>query len=153
MTALKVERGAWIAGAVGVVGCVLGAMFAPKDFPHAWVAALIFWLGWPLGSLGLVFVHALTGGRWGTAIRPQLLAGVATLPLLLPALVPVLLLRHIVYPWTDASQSGALGNRFYLNEPFFFARIALYLLVWLVLALRVMNAARRERPDGALARC
>jgi hypothetical protein len=151
MTARAAERNAWIVAAVGLVGCILGAVHAPQNFPHAWVAALSFWLGWPLGSLGLVFIHALTGGRWGWAIRPQLTAGIATLPLVLPALVPVLLLRHAIYPWTQAAQAASLGNRFYLNEPFFFARIIFYLLVWLVLALRVLKAVR-EKPDADLSR-
>src|ERR1700733_5635983 len=103
MTARSIERGAWIVAAVGLVGCVIGATLAPRDFPHAWVAALVYWLGWPLGSLGLVLIHALTGGRWGLAIRAQLAAGIGTLPLVLPALVPVLLLRHVLYPWTEPS--------------------------------------------------
>jgi hypothetical protein len=152
MTARSVERSAWIMAAVGLVGCVFGAMLAPKDFAHAWAAALIYWLGWPLGSLGLVLVHALTGGRWGLAIRPQLAAGIATLPLVLPALVPMLLLRHALYPWTHASQAALLANRFYLNEPFFFARLVLYLIVWLALALGVLRAMRHDKPDVELAR-
>jgi hypothetical protein len=152
MTARRAERSAWIMAALGLLGCVLGAVLAPRDFPHAWVAALSFWLGWPLGSLALVFIHALTGGRWGLAIRPQLAAGIASLPLVLPALVPMLLLRHALYPWTHASESASLANRFYLNEPFFFLRVVLYLLVWLVLALRVLKAVRHEKPQAALSR-
>ena len=34
-------------------------------FPHAWLAAVTVWMGWPLGSMALLLIHALTGGRWG----------------------------------------------------------------------------------------
>jgi hypothetical protein len=92
------EATAWIVGAVGVFGSALGWIFAPARFPYAWVAALFVWLGWPLGSMAGLFVHALTGGRWGTAIRPALFAGVCTMPLLLPAIIPYALSAHALFP-------------------------------------------------------
>jgi hypothetical protein len=152
MTMRGAERSAWVAAAVGLAGCVLGALLAPRDFPHAWVAALVYWIGWPLGSLALVFIHALTGGRWGFAIRPQLAAGIATLPLVLPVLVPMILLRHALYPWMHPAEAASLDNRFYLNAPFFYVRVIVYVLVWLGLALRVLKALRRKSPEPALCR-
>jgi hypothetical protein len=131
---------------------VLGALLAPRDFPHAWAAALVYWIAWPLGSLALVLIHALTGGRWGFAIRPQLAAGIATLPLVLPALVPMLLLRHALYPWMNSAESASLDNHFYLNAPFFYLRVSVYLLVWLGLALRVLKVLRQEHPATRLYR-
>ena len=71
------------------------------------------WLGWPLGSIALILIHALTGGRWGLAIRPQLVAGIATLPLVLPALVPVLFVARAVSvdarrSWPHASTTASI---------------------------------------------
>jgi hypothetical protein len=87
----QAERIAWTAGGVGLVGVAVGLLVAPAAFPHAWLAALTAWLGWPLGCMGLLLIHALTGGRWGYAIRPQLVAGMRTLLLLLPAVIPLLM--------------------------------------------------------------
>ncbi|MGO4843080.1 hypothetical protein AB4144_63490, partial [Rhizobiaceae sp. 2RAB30] len=79
---------AWVTGGLGLLGIAVGAVLAPAAFPHAWLAALTTWLGWPLGCMGLLLIHSLTGGRWGHAIRPQLVAGMNTLWLLLPISIP-----------------------------------------------------------------
>ncbi|HEX3915156.1 MAG TPA: hypothetical protein VHW71_16775 [Steroidobacteraceae bacterium] len=146
------ERGAWLIAGTGMVGSVIGWMIAPAQFPHAWLAAVTCFLGWPLGSIALVLIHALTGGRWGYAIRPQLAAGIATLPVLLPALVPLVLAAHALYPWTRAGAAWVPANHFYLNAPFFCARAALYLTVWLGLALRVQGALRQDDSQARLYR-
>jgi hypothetical protein len=135
-----------------VVGSIIGWVVTPALFPHAWLAAVTCFLGWPLGSLALVLIHALTGGRWGLAVRPQLAAGIATLPLLLLALVPLLIVDRELYPWMQGSMAAHLHNRFYLNTPFFYARFALYLIVWLGLGMRVLAALRVANPTPILYR-
>jgi hypothetical protein len=152
MNRSRAERFAWIAAVVGLLGAALGAAFLPATFPHAWLAALTFWLGWPLGCMGLVLVHGLTGGRWGHAIRAPLAAGVGTVWLLPPALIPWLLVMSRLYPWTQPEVAPLLANRFYLNLPFFLARLAVYLVVWLGLAAMIARALRASDPDRALVR-
>jgi len=146
------ERVVWTMAAVGLGGSALGWMIAPADFPHAWLAAVTFWIGWPLGSLALIFIHALTGGRWGFAIRRQLAMAVATLPLILPALIPILIVGRLLYPWMQPAAGAELANRFYLNAPFFYARVAIYLIVWLGLALATLRALRQVNPEPRLSR-
>ncbi len=143
------ERRAWIVGALGLAGAALAWVAAPASFPHAWLAAVVAWSGWPLGSLALVLAHALTGGRWGEALRPGLLAGVATMPLLLPLILPVLLSLPALYPW---ARSGAdLPNGWYLNVPFFAVRGTAYLLVWFGLAWAVLSGrAEKVAAPGLL---
>ena len=146
------ERGAWAAGVVGLLAAAIGWWASPAAFPHAWLAALTFWIGWPLGSLALLLIHALTGGRWGDAIRPQLAAGAATLPLLLPALLPLLLVLPALYPWMHRDLAAGLANRFYLNEPFFYGRGVIYLVVWFGIGGLVMRALAQPDPDPMLSR-
>ena len=88
--------------------------------------------------MALLMIHALTGGRWGDAIDPGLRRGIATLPLLLPALVPVLLLSPVLYPWVRAD--ATLYNAFYLNLPFAAGRLVVYLVSWFGLGLLVLRA-------------
>jgi hypothetical protein len=152
MTAQRAERSAWVAGGVGLIGSAVVWVVSPAVFPHAWLAAVTFWLGWPLGSMALLFIHALTGGRWGRAIRPQLASGVATLPLLLPALLPLLFVLHALYPWMHTDVAARLDNRFYLNTPFFYARSVVYLVIWLGLAILVLRALRQEHPEPLMYR-
>ncbi|MGA7385998.1 MAG: hypothetical protein WBW81_15290 [Methylocella sp.] len=148
----QAERIAWTAGCAGLVGTVIGWIVVPATFPHAWLAALTAWLGWPVGCMGLLLIHALTGGRWGYAIRPQLVAGMRTVLLLPPAVIPLLIVLHTLYPWARPDVAAHLGNRFYLNQPFFLGRGAVYLIVWLGLAGLILQALRQDIPDARLAR-
>jgi len=99
MTRERAERLAWLIGCLGLPLALLGWLLKPEAFAYAWLAALSAWIGWPLGCLALLLTHALTGGRWGNAIRPYLLIGIRTLPLLLPAIVPLLFVLPKLYPW------------------------------------------------------
>jgi hypothetical protein len=150
VTRRHAERTAWAAGGAGLIGAAIGWIIAPAQFPHAWLAALTVWLGWPIGCMGLLLIHALTGGRWGHALRPQLVAGMITLLLLLPALIPLLIVLPTLYPW--ARPGAHLENGFYLNLPFFAGRGAVYLIVWFGLGGLILRALRQNKPDAALAR-
>jgi hypothetical protein len=152
MTQRQAERLAWVIGAIGILGTLIGCTTAMPAFPHAWLAALTAWLGWPLGCLGLLLIHALTGGRWGYAIRPQLVAGMSTLWLLVPALIPVSLTLPDLYQWARPGASAHLANGFYLNLPFFTVRAIVYLVAWIGLRSLVLRALQSDDPDAALAR-
>lgn len=100
----------------------------------------------------LLLIYALTGGRWGYAIRPQLVAGTSTLLLLLPAIVPLLVVLPTLYPWARPDAAVHVDNRFYLNLPFFLGRGVAYLIVWLGLAGLILRAFRLDATDARLAR-
>ena len=152
MTRLDAERIGWIAGGVGILGCLLAAILALPVFAYAWLAAFACWIGWPLGSLALLLIHALTGGRWGWAIRAPLLAGLSTLPLALPFALPLPLLLRTLYPWARPELQAQLHNTFYLNPAFFYGRGILYLVVWLALGAVALLALRQSDPQPALRR-
>jgi hypothetical protein len=141
------SRGVWIIAVLGLGVSALSFVMAPSGFPHAWLAALAVWLGWPIGCMALIFVHELTGGRWGEVLRPQLLAGVETLPVLLLAFIPWLWVAPRLYPWW---QPIHLPNRFYLNEAFFLGRVAVYVVVWLSLASLITRRRRGLAPLGLI---
>ena len=147
----RAERIAWIFGAAGLVIAALGWAVEPRDFAYGWLAALTCWIGWPLGGIALLLVHALTGGRWGEAARPGLLLGIVSLALLIPALLPYVLTAPLMYPWLHVA-AAHLGNRFYLNLPFFVGRGAVYLIVWFGLAALVLRGRvlARIAPPGLL---
>ncbi len=152
MTRRQLEHAAWATGGIGLIGVVVGSIAVPGTFPHAWLAALTVWLGWPVGCMGLLLIHALTGGRWGYAIRPQLVAGMSTLLLLLPAIIPLLLVLPTLYPWARPDAAAHIDNRFYLNLPFFLGRGVVYLIVWFGLAGLMLRAFRLDMTDARLVR-
>ena len=125
-------RNAILLGVIGLAVAALGWVIDPARLALGWVAAFSAWLAWPVGSMALLMIHALTGGRWGDALAPGLRVGVATLPLVVPALVPVLLLLPALYPWARAG--AHFDNAFYLNLPFAAGRLVVYLVSWFGLA-------------------
>ena len=141
-----------ILGALGLAACAVGWITVPGEFPHAWLAALVCWLAWTLGSLGLLLIHALTGGGWGYLVRRPLAASVATLPLLLPLLIPALVTERRLYPWMDARGAAQLDNGLYLNAPFFYVRTIVYVAVWLTLGAAVLRAVRGGDTERRLER-
>lgn len=111
------------------------------DFFRAYLVAYLFWAGIGVGSLGLLLMHDLTGGRWGQAAAPVLESASLTLPWMALLFLPVLLGAKHVYPWW-APSSSAHFNGAYLNKTFFVLRAALYFALW-------SAAARRRRGGGA----
>ena len=136
------QRTAWVLGAIGLAGAMLGWVVDPQQFHLAWIASVATWWGFPLGSIALLLIHRLTGGAWGEALGPVLRAGAACTPLLLPALA-VVMVGLPVYPWTDPHL--ALGNRAWLHAPFWIARLLIYLTLWLAIA----RIARRAQTRGS----
>lgn len=152
MTPRQYERAAWSLGVIGVVGSGVGFLLEPVLFPYAWLAATISWIGWPLGCIGLLLIHALTGGNWGSEIRRELTTGVGVLALLPLVAIPLAMTAPSLYPWLQAGVSERLENGFYLNLPWFLARCAAYFCVWLTLAWLILHALRGADPDRALSR-
>lgn len=97
------------------------------SFARAWLAAYMLAASWPLGSLALILIHALTGGRWGEALRPALLLGLCAMPAVLLGPLPLLPWITELYPWLH-------GQDFYRNGTFMAVRGVLYLVVWFGLA-------------------
>jgi hypothetical protein len=152
MSRSQADQWARIIAAIGLVAAAVGWLIAPRYFPHAWLAALVSWIGWPLGCMGLLLIHALTGGRWGTALRPQFVAGMRTLWLLVPVLVPLVVVLPALYSWLRPGEAELLPNRFYLNGTFLALRVLIYLAVWLGLAWLIHRAILRPDADVSLMR-
>jgi hypothetical protein len=126
--------------ALGVAGCIIGALHNAGAFYPAWLVVCLFWLGLPLGAVTLVLVHDLTGGRWMASARLVLEAAIVTMPLASLAFLPLIFDLGALYRWSAPPQG--LGNAFYLNEGFFILRYAVDVVIWNGLALWALLAPR-----------
>jgi hypothetical protein len=143
------ERGAWAACGTGAVLSAAGWFVAPHHLAYAWLAAFAGYVQWPIGALTLILVVAKTGGAWAEAAEPALLGGVAALLLLPLALVPLLWLGPVLYPW--ARPGAHIAQAFYLNRPFFAVRGVLYLVTWFGLGGMVLRCRSRRLSCAGLA--
>ncbi|MFO0966203.1 MAG: hypothetical protein U0793_11555 [Gemmataceae bacterium] len=147
-----------IAGIVGLGLCALGAFFGPAAFFRSYLVAYLFWLAFPLGSLALLMVFNMTGGRWGLGLQAIQEAAIDTIPLMALLFVPVALGLDDLYLWTNSYvlEHDAIlrGKSPYLNVPAFLLRAAVYFAVWIVVSqlLNLWSTNRRRVYDPVIAR-
>jgi hypothetical protein len=133
--------------AVGGAALALGLLQAPR---RTWIDLLLvgnYLVGLGLGGLLLVALHYVTGARWSLSLLPVLEAMTWILPLAAVTLLVVLVCRPDLYPWSATENPSASPlQRLWLNRPFFLARSALYLGIWLAFAIAlVRNSPRQDR--------
>ncbi|MGX7704894.1 hypothetical protein [Methylobacterium sp. Gmos1] len=107
---------------------------------RGWLLAWIAFGTAPAGSLVLLLVHRITGGRWGEALGPCLRPVAALLPLVALGFLGVVAGLPALYPW--AADPGAVKAdvaSLYLNPALFTVRGAVALLGWSVLAGLVLT--------------
>ena len=134
------------------------AVFAPRIAAAGWLVGFVFWSQIPLGSLMLMMIHRLTGGRWGEALYPALAPAARLVPLLLLVIVPVFIAIPLLDPWSHRSgdvKPDVLS--YYLNAPFFIARSLIAIAGWSVLAFLLprptAEASARAARAGPGGRC
>ena len=136
----RVQRRAFIVGVIGLLATVTLGLRDWTQFFHSYLFAYVYWMVFAMGSLAILQLHHMTGGRWGLPIRRILEAGSRTIPAMTVLFIPVLLGMKMnkIYPWIDSS---ILGNeatdhfrRMYLEPRLFIVRAVAYFAIWNLLA-------------------
>jgi hypothetical protein len=132
------ERHRYLLAGAGLcaAGDLVVAFLSPRVAAAGWLIGFASCSAIPVGSLVLLMIHRLTGGRWGEAVRPTLEAAAATIPLLVVLILPLFVAIPVLYPWSGAAD-GVKPDvlAVYLNVPFFIARSLVALAGWSVLAI------------------
>jgi hypothetical protein len=134
---LRLQRGAAVAAAVGILALLLGLVMDPTQFFRSYLLAYLFWIGIGVGCLSIAMIHHLSGGAWGVVIRRILEAGARTLRFAPLFFLPLAFGLARVYEWAGpaAAHDEVLKHKsLYLNQPFFLGRAAFYFVVWGLLA-------------------
>ena len=140
-------RGPALLAAVGVVACLLGLRVDRLALAQAWLVAVLCLLLVPLGALGALATHGLTGGRWGDATAPRWQALAWSLPLVLLAMLPLLWAVDGLFAWRAPLESlpeVVQAKTLYLNLPFFLLRWVVYAVLWLAMLWALL--LRQVRP-------
>ncbi|MFP3646213.1 hypothetical protein [Paraburkholderia sp. SIMBA_054] len=117
-----------------------------------------------MGGVANVWVHNLTGGRWGEVIREPLIELSRIMWILALLFLPVLIGMHDLYSWAPGASVGAqrwaeelpaenaLFKNIWLTPWFFVVRSVFYLFVWALLAsLSRQPGLRRSARFSAVA--
>ena len=140
-----------IAGAVLFAICLVAGVANKTEFFRSYLIAFLFWIGVTLGSLALLMMQHLTGGRWALVIRRILEAGSRTLPLMAAAALPLLAGMKTLYGWSRPGEADPviLAKHFYLNAQFFTARLVFYFAIWFTLTYFLNKWSEQEDAGGA----
>ena len=136
-----------LAGGSAAIWLVAVAM-APA---RAWGNLLLASYGLVCVGLAGVFFVALQyacGAGWSVAFRRVPEAMPAILPFGAAGLAATFLLRPALYPWTSGGHAANSFQAGWLTLPFFLARAAVYLAVWMLLAALIVRASRAQDPGG-----
>ena len=137
---------------VGVATLVVGAAMAPQRVAANLLLISMYLVGIGVGAAFFISLQYLSGASWAVALRrvPEALCMA-----LIPGAVGiglVLLVWPTLYPWfrpTPELAPHITGFKsFWLSRPFFLARSAIYLLLWIALALALVRNSRRQDIDG-----
>ena len=147
-----------VAVAAGLVLALIGWRLDHAAFLGAYLALWLFWIGILIGGLANVWLHSLTGGDWGEAVRAPLLSMGRSIWLAALMFLPVLAGMRDIYPWAAAALpwSDTLAapafKAAWLVPGGFAARSVACLMLWSVLGLLSSRPAlQRSRPFAAAA--
>ncbi len=149
---VRLWRGLVLMALLGGVVMLAGALLQPQ---RTWVNLLLvanYVLGLALGGLVFVALHYVCGATWSTAIRRVPEAMAATLPLMTPLLLVVLVVSPMLYPWFHESSSAAQPSMWFkdlwLTPGFFAARALVYLGIWILFSYAILRTSQQQDADG-----
>ena len=156
----KIQRVCLRLGTAGLVISLAYFFFDRKTLAHAYLVSFLYWTEILLGSMAVIMIHNITGGRWGKPIRPILETATRCIPWLLLFFLPIVFMLKDLYVWLDPHvlmhDELIKEKQLYLNMPFFTFRTAFYFIVWSALAFVVTKdfrlheavAERRRQASG-----
>ncbi|MEM7392532.1 MAG: hypothetical protein AAF492_09290, partial [Verrucomicrobiota bacterium] len=123
-----------------------------QQFFQSYLQAFILVFGLAGGSLSLLMIHHVAGGRWGFITRGIMESGAKTIPLTIILFIPIYMGLDILYvEWLHPK--GVLaevieGKSWYLNRTFFLVRTGIYFAVFTVLAFQLCSWSKRQSESG-----
>jgi hypothetical protein len=147
----RVQMRGWIVGGIALVVALFGWFHSPDQFYRSYLFSYLLVLGLTLGSLGLLMLQHLTGGRWGIIIRRPLEAASRNVPLMLVLFIPIIFGMKTLYSaWLDPSKTQAAPlsdyQQHYLTHSGFLFRAGVYFVIWLALMFFFNTWSRQQ--DG-----
>jgi hypothetical protein len=143
-----------VAVALLVLASTWLAAGASDVFFRTYLAAFLTGLDVSLGALALLMMNELTGGAWGAALRPALVAAARLMPLHALLFLPLIPGLGRLYSWWPAylpATAADHGRATWLVSGFFLARAAGYFTLWILLAARITRLrddARRKQASA-----
>ncbi|KAB2959967.1 MAG: hypothetical protein F9K16_12100 [Thermoanaerobaculia bacterium] len=139
-------------GAVAAVATAAGAFLDADAFFRAYLVAWLLWLTVATGSLGLLLIHHLSGGRWGLVLRRPMEAAARTLPVIGLLSLPLFFGLDRLFLWADHARvegDHVLHHKAaYLNPIAFTARSVVALALFSLFAFLLARRSAAQDVEG-----
>jgi hypothetical protein len=143
---------ALVVGAVAAAATAAGALLDADGFFRAYLVAWLLWLTVATGSLGLLLIHHLSGGRWGIALRRPMEAAARTMPVIGLLSLPLFFGLDRLFVWADHARvegDHLLEHKAaYLNPIAFTARSVAALGLFSLLAFLLARRSAAQDVEG-----
>lgn len=133
----------------GLIGLGVGLGQDRTATLQAYMFGWTFWTLVVLGCFGLTLLHHTVRGSWGLSVLRMVEAGGGVTALGISALfmIPILVFMPEVFPWMSGEHMHdhvVHAKSWYLNQPFFIGRQALYFLIWMFMAHRLRQSSLKQ---------
>lgn len=140
---------------VAMAGSGIAWFLAPERFFASYLTAILLPWSISVGSLTLMLIFYLTGGKWARGAWPWLALNARLIPLVALLFVPWLFGIERLYPWAHSDILTKFENtanrQWFYQIPFFVGRTIFYFAVWSALAWLSVgftpSSSRREPDD------
>jgi hypothetical protein len=144
-----------ILAVVGFGGSLILARTTEHGMDHlleTYLVSFAFFLSISLGGLFFVLLEHCTRAGWSVVARRVAESIAANVWLMAVLVIPVVLGMHHLYHWSDAAAVAhdplLAGKTGFLNPTFFMIRLAVYFLIWGVMATFLYRTSVAQDANG-----
>ncbi len=139
------------AGAIGILGSLIGAIFSPQQFAYSWLFAFFYFFTLCSGALFWTILHHATDAEWSVLVRRQMENIASLLPWFALLFIPLLFVSGKLWPWwnTDPADDALLyAKKGYLNHNFFYLRAVIFFVLLGGTAFLLRRSSIAQDGDG-----
>jgi hypothetical protein len=153
----RIQAFALIIGVVAAVLAVFGGVTGTANqFYQAYLVSYVDWIGLTLGSLAILMLHFVGGGRWAGTIRRILEAATKTIWLMALLFIPIIVGSEFIYIWRNPAAVAAdpvlLYKSVFLNQQIFIISAIIVFAIWILLVFLLARWSRQEENGDEAAR-
>ena len=140
--------------AIGIVALIYGFISNPQRTWANYLLNNFYFLSLAIGAAFFLAIQSISQSGWSTGFKRIPEAMMMYIPMAGILMLFLYFGVHHLYPWSRpevvASVELVHHRSVYMNVPFFFARIILFFILWIVLTRLIRKASLKEDEIGGL---
>jgi len=150
-TGNKLVRITGAIAALGIIGCVAGALIDMNRFAFAYLTGFLFTVTIGLGGLFFVLLHHTVKAGWSVAARRHMEWISLILPICAVLFIPIVMLAPKIFSWwhgPTGHEDPLSAKAAYLNPSFFYIRAVIFFGAWTFLSWWFARQSAKQDDSG-----